>query len=136
MGKIVRFAGESGTLSLVLDARTLFESEIRNQVEICRRYRRPGYARVACGCVARTLGILLLLIAIAGVARSGTAIAQSEGKDASLIASEREMVTAPVVVDGRVLFRVLGVTAFPADQRPATIASRIISVAVQPTTPP
>jgi hypothetical protein len=96
----VQFAGESGTLSLVL--RTPFESEVRNQDEICRRYRRPGYARVACGCVARTLGILLLLVAVASVTRSGTAIAQSEGKDASLIAFEREMVTAPVMVDGRV----------------------------------
>ncbi len=132
----MRFAGESGTLSLVLDARTLFESEVRHQVEICGRYRRRGYARVACGRVASTLAILLLLVAVAGVARSGTAIAQSEGKDASLIASEREMVNAPVVVDGRVLFRVRGVTAFPADQRAATIASRIRAVAANETTPP
>lgn len=84
------------------------------------------------GRVARSFAILLLLAAVAGLVRSRAALAQSEGaeaKDASLIASERQVVTAPVVIDGRVLFRVRGVTAFPAAERAATIAQRIRAVA-------
>jgi small-conductance mechanosensitive channel len=74
--------------------------------------------------------------AVAGLTRCGAALAQSEGKDASFIASERETVTAPVMIDGRVMFRVRGVTAFPADQRAAMIASRIRVLAASETTPP
>ena len=110
-GNDVQFAGESGTLT--------FAQDVRKQ-ELAR------------GRVARNLAILLLLTAIAGVGRPRAALAQSEGsegKDASLIASEREAITAPVVVDGRVLFRVRGVTAFPAADRAATIAQRIRVVA-------
>jgi hypothetical protein len=91
----VQFAGESGSLT--------FAQPIPNQV-------------FAPGRVASSFAILLLLAAVAGLVSSRAALAQSEGaqaKDASLIASERQVVTAPVVIDGRVLFRVRGVTAFP-----------------------
>lgn len=37
--------------------------------------------------------------------------------------------TAPVTVDGKVLFEVRGVTGYPADERAAAIASRIVAVA-------
>ena len=103
----MRFADKSGTLT--------FAQDVRKQI----------FAR---GRVARSLAILLLVLATC----FGTARAQSEGaeaNDASLIASEREVVTAPVVVDGHVLFRVRGVTAFPAAERAATIAQRIRAVA-------
>jgi len=114
----VQFAGESGSLT--------FAQAVRKQV----------FAR---GRVARRSAILLLLAVVAGVVRCGAALAQSEGsegKDASFIASERETVTAPVVVDGRVLFRVRGVTAFPASERAATIAQRIRAVAEDGAIPP
>jgi small-conductance mechanosensitive channel len=113
----VRFAGESGTLT--------FAQDVRKQV----------FAR---GRVA-SFAVLLLLAVVAGVICSGVALAQSEGsegKDASLIASEREIVTAPVLVDGLVLFRVRGVTAFPAADRAATIARRIRAVADDRAIPP
>lgn len=103
----MQFAVESGTLT--------FAQDVLKQM----------FAR---GRVARSLAILILVVATC----FGTAFAQSEGseaKDASFIASEREIVTAPVVVDGRVLFRVRGVTAFPAADRAATIAQRIRAVA-------
>jgi len=103
----VQFAVESGTL--------IFAQDVRKQMFVRGR-------------VARSLAILILVIATC----FGTAFAQSEGskaKDASFIASELETVTAPVVVDGRVLFRVRGVTAFPAADRAATIAQRIRAVA-------
>ncbi len=91
------------------------------------------------GRVARSFAILLLLAAVAGLVRSRAALAQSEGaeaKDASLIASDRQVVTVPVVIDGRVLFRVRGVTAFPAAERAATIAQRIRAVAEDRAIPP
>jgi small-conductance mechanosensitive channel len=114
----VQFAGEFGRLT--------FAQPIRNQVFAPSR-------------VARRFAILLLLAAIAGLVRSRAALAQSEGaeaKDASLIASERQIATAPVVIDGRVLFKVRGVTAFPAADRAATIAQRIRAVAEDRAIPP
>lgn len=117
-GKDVQFAGESGTVSIAQDVHK---------------------ALFAGGQVARNLAILLVLAAVACVARPGAALAQSEGaegKDASLIASEREALTAPVVVDGRVLFRVRGVTAFPASDRAATIAQRVRALAEDGAIPP
>ena len=114
----MQFAAESGSLT--------FAQPVRNQV-------------FAPGRVARSFAILLLLAAVAGLVRSRAALAQSEGAeatDASLIASERQVVTAPVVIDGRVLFRVRGVTAFPAAERAATIAQRIRAVAEDRAIPP
>ena len=110
----MQFGDESGTLTLAQDV------------------RKQMFAR---GRVARSLAILLLVVATC----FGTALAQSEGseaEDASFIASELEIVTAPVVVDGRVLFRVRGVTALPAADRAATIAQRIRAIAADGTIPP
>lgn len=132
----MQFPDESGTLSFAQNVSKLtFEVEFLDPAWISGRYRSRGYGRLAAGLVARSFAILLLLATVAGLNRSGTALAQSEGKDASFIASERETVTAPVIIDGRVLFRVRGVTAFPADQRAATIAGRIRALANE-TTPP
>lgn len=114
----MQFAGESETVNFAQDV-----------------WKSP----FAGGRFARKLAILLLLAAVACVAHPGAALAQTEGssgEDASLIASEREAVTAPVVVDGRVLFRVRGVTAFPAADRAATIAQRIRTVADDGSIPP
>ena len=111
----MQFAGEFGRLT--------FAQHLRKQMLVLGR-------------VARSSAILLTLSIVAVVICSGAALAQSEGKDASLIASEREVVTAPVVIDGRVLFRVRGVTAFPAAERAATIAQRIRAVAEDRAIPP
>ena len=43
--------------------------------------------------------------------------------------SEAEMPSAPVVIDGRTLFRVRGTSSFPAERRAAGIAERIKAVA-------
>ena len=43
-----------------------------------------------------------------------------------------EGMSAPVVVDGRVLFRVRGVSAFPAEKRAQVIADRIVDLASDP----
>jgi hypothetical protein len=46
---------------------------------------------------------------------------------------EAELPTAPVVIDGKVLFRVRGTSAFPADRRAAGIAERLAALAADPT---
>lgn len=43
-----------------------------------------------------------------------------------------EEVSAPVVVDGAVLFRVRGTSAFPAEERARVIAERIVALAADP----
>ena len=95
-----------------------------------------SHRRVIAIAVARCFKILLLLAAVAGITCSADARAQSEGKDDAFIASERATVTAPVMIDGRVLFRVRGATAFPADQRAGSIAGRIRALAANEATPP
>src|SRR5262245_47227383 len=46
-----------------------------------------------------------------------------------LAAETAPVPSAPVVVDGDTLFRVRGVTAFPADERAEAIADRIVQAA-------
>jgi len=53
---------------------------------------------------------------------------QTRGAD-----SEAELPSAPVVIDGSVLFRVRGTSVFPADKRAAGIASRIKALAADRT---
>ncbi len=43
-----------------------------------------------------------------------------------------EEMSAPVIVDGTVLFRVRGTSAYPADKRAAIVAQRIVSLAADP----
>ena len=137
-GKDVQFAGEFITLNRARgDVSTLaFEPKILNSTKIRSRCRRCSNRRVIASAFARCFGILLLLAAVAGISCSVDARAQSEGKDDSVIASERATVTAPVVIDGRVLYRVRGATAFPADQRAAMIAGRIRALAANEATTP
>jgi hypothetical protein len=85
--------------------------------------------------VGRALKLFLVLAAIAGLARPDNARAQSGSDDAAVIAAEKGIATAPISIDGRVLFRVRGVTAFPAAERAAAIASRIRALAADETIP-
>jgi small-conductance mechanosensitive channel len=64
-----------------------------------------------------------LLVLACGLATSGARAEQAGA------APEVEIPTAPVVLDGRTLFRVRGTSSFPAAERAAAIAARIVSVA-------
>jgi small-conductance mechanosensitive channel len=68
---------------------------------------------------------LLLLLPAVSTARQATALPESQ--------IERRVVTAPVIVDGVRLFRVQGVSSFPAKERADAIAARIVEVATDPT---
>lgn len=80
-------------------------------------------ARRVCLDSARVVAFLLLaapMHAHQGNQQAGNAVEQS---------------TAPVVVDSRVLFRVRGISAYPAEERARTIAARIAAVASDRTFP-
>jgi len=64
------------------------------------------------------------LLALAALPLSQPARGQAGGKEA-----EADRPTAFVTVDGRSLFRVRGVTAYPAEQRAEAIAKRIVEIA-------
>ncbi len=67
------------------------------------------------------------LVRIALLALLGwMAVGLAQAQDAP---PEQEIPTAPVIVDGEVLFRVRGVSAYPAERRAAEIARSIIEVA-------
>ena len=53
-------------------------------------------------------------------------------KDASEPAEEAEIATAPVTLDGAVLFRVTRVSSFPAEARARRIEERLTAAAADP----
>src|SRR6266540_3469147 len=73
----------------------------------------------------RKLGSLVLLTTVATVVVLPVAMAQPTGEEAAIVATEMDPNIAPVTLDGRVLFRVRGVSAYPAEQRAHVIAERI-----------
>jgi small-conductance mechanosensitive channel len=77
----------------------------------------------------------ILLTMVATVAAAPVTMAQPTGEEAAIVATERGPDTAPVTLDGRVLFRVRGVSAYPAEQRARDIAKRIEALAADTTIP-
>jgi hypothetical protein len=77
----------------------------------------------------QTLVLLLLSCSLLLPAGVGAA----EAPDAKVAdESSLEELTAPVVVDGRVLFKVRGSSAHPAEKRAQSISDRIVAVAADP----
>jgi small-conductance mechanosensitive channel len=83
----------------------------------------------------RKLGGLLLLTMVATAPAPPVTMAQPTGEEAAVVATEMGANTAPVMLDGRVLFRVRGVSAYPAEQRARAIAERIKALAADTTIP-
>lgn len=82
--------------------------------------------------IFKHLTIVWLLVALA-VTTLPTMAATERAGESPATELEAEMVTmAPVELDGKVLFRVRGVSAFPAEQRAARIQSRIEVLARDP----
>jgi small-conductance mechanosensitive channel len=87
--------------------------------------------------INRNLWKLLILLAVLAVAGLPcTTFAQQATDDASLVSSERIVATVPVIIDGRALFKVRGVSAFPAEDRARAIADRIKAIAADNRIPP
>lgn len=74
------------------------------------------------------LSLLFLVMTWPGV----VAAAEQGGRGEPADESEADEPTAPVEIDGRFLFLVRGVLSFPAGQRAAAIAARIVRVARDP----
>lgn len=79
--------------------------------------------------LARGLQILILLTVIAAGIAPNLVMAQQSNDDATWLASEKPVPSAAVTIDGYVLFRVRGVTAYPAAQRAQAIARRVYALA-------
>jgi len=79
---------------------------------------RPKPSRFLCAAVA----VFLAAVSLEAQAPGGAA-------------AQDEIVTAPVEVDGNVLFRVRGVTSFPAALRAGLIRDRIVAIAADPSVP-
>jgi small-conductance mechanosensitive channel len=88
------------------------------------RSAKAGDAQTGDPMKARRVGVaaIVLVAALAAGARSNA-------QEATGAAHEGEIVTAPVVFDDVVLFRVRGVSSFPADTRARAIADRLMAVA-------
>jgi small-conductance mechanosensitive channel len=86
--------------------------------------------------IPRRSACALFQLAFGLVASRAPALAQDTASQGpSPAESAAEQPTAPVVLDGVTLFRVRGVSAFPAEQRAAGIAGRIAAVAADRTVP-
>jgi small-conductance mechanosensitive channel len=75
---------------------------------------------------------LILLLTVATIAAPPVTLAQSTGEEA-VVTTEMGSSTAPITLDGKVLFRVRGVSAYPAEQRARAIAERIEALAADAT---
>lgn len=77
--------------------------------------------------------ITALLFATSVLAASGSPAQEDARKAAPAgVQPDLDVQTAPVEIDGALLFRVRGVSAFPAEKRAATIAGRIEALAADP----
>jgi small-conductance mechanosensitive channel len=83
----------------------------------------------------RKVGGPVLLTTIATGMVLPVTMAQPTGEEAASVATEMVPNIAPVTLDGRVLFRVRGVSAYPAEQRAHAIAERIEALAADTTIP-
>lgn len=83
----------------------------------------------------RKLSGPVLLTTVALAALTPVTMAQSIGEEAAIVAAEMRQDTAPVILDGRTLFRLRGVSAYPAEQRARAIAERIEALAADTAAP-
>jgi small-conductance mechanosensitive channel len=82
--------------------------------------------------IFKSLTALLLLAALATAATPAMAAEERAGESPAAELEAEMTTTAPVELDGNVLFRVRGVSAFPAEQRAARIQDRIEALARDP----
>jgi len=75
--------------------------------------------------------LVLLLLLCSLLLPAGLGAAEAPAAKAA-DASSLEEQTAPVVVDGRVLFKVRGTSSFPAEKRAQLISDRIVALAADP----
>ena len=73
-------------------------------------------------------GVVLTLLFAALMLPGPAAAAETTGSAVADIESAAERPTAPVTLDGVALFRVVGVSAYPAERRAQSISSRIKQV--------
>lgn len=75
------------------------------------------------------IGLICGLMLVASALQSPVAARAAE----STLPEELERISAPVTIDGQTLFRLRGVSAYPAEQRARVIAGRIEALAADET---
>ncbi len=75
----------------------------------------------------------VLLAALLMLAFSSGAKAETGAEEALEVPEEPAVPTGNVVIDGEVLFRVRGASAYPAEERARAIVERVVSLAKDPT---
>lgn len=83
----------------------------------------------------RSLPVVLACVPLMLAVSLPAAAQQSKTDDAAAAIAEAEVVTAPVEIDGTVLFRVRGVSSLPAEQRAESITVRIAAAAADAAIP-
>jgi hypothetical protein len=83
----------------------------------------------------RTLGGPVLLTMVATMVAPPVAMTQRTDEEAAIVATEMGPSTALVTLEGKGLFRVRGVSAYPAEQRAHAIAERIEALAADTVIP-
>ncbi len=78
---------------------------------------------------AASFGLLLAVAPGAGLGFSTAACGKGAGGESSTADPE---VTAPVVIDGKVLFRLRGISSLPAAERSGRVAANIVGLAADP----
>ena len=86
--------------------------------------RRSRRTRFAADIIDR-FSLLIFALVLIGVGGGLSPAFAQQGPEEPWAAAEKSVPVAPVMIDGRALFRVCGVTAFPAEERASAIADRI-----------
>jgi small-conductance mechanosensitive channel len=90
--------------------------------------RRSRRTRFTADIIDR-FSLLIFALVLIGVGGGLSPALAQQGREEPWAAMEKSVPTAPVVVDGRILFRICGVTAFPPKERARGIEERIVAVA-------
>jgi small-conductance mechanosensitive channel len=83
-----------------------------------------------CGMIASLVkrlagcGVLILILTL-----GGTSVVQAQADTAESIAATGDVDTAPIIIDGKLLMKVRGVSAFPASERAKIVRKRIVDLA-------
>ncbi len=89
----------------------------------------PGSYLLQCRVSSTGKQLLFLLMAVLAVTAPACMAAKDIEGVSNAAIQEAEFATAPVTLDGSVLFRVRGVSAYPAEKRAAAIKARIEDIA-------
>lgn len=102
------------------------------------REKKPKLDKAGSRTIHRRVLIYFLMTVLIAIGTSSMAFAQAQSEEGQQAGSATDptVESAPVVLEGRTLFPVLGITSFPAEERAEQIAERIRELAIDDTFSP